>query len=313
MSATKGVLHPQPARRACPLCSSARERFPTWSDAPRGSGSHGYVTCPDCRLVFCDLWKDPVELEQLHRRQYAGELTPERLHRLDPERSRRRLFSAAFQRSSRRLLEELRAHVSSPEPRLLEVGCASGGFLRAAEDAGMRATGVEVSADAARHGREGEGLDIRIGVLEEQRFGENSFDIVVLYDLIEHVFDPVQLLRECARVLEGSGVLAIHTLNLDCWTARRAGSGFYMADTGGGHVCLFTTATLERCLAAAGFRVLSATTSGFRWVQQDRSRSKQALGWRRPFVRVFENLVHEATKPFGKGHFQMVVARREPS
>ncbi len=88
--------------------------------------------------------------------------------------------------------------------RLLEVGCASGWLLKHAAERGWRATGVELSADAVAHAR-GLGLDVRQGTLADAALPASSFDLVYMGDVLEHVPDCREVVREVARVLAPGG------------------------------------------------------------------------------------------------------------
>lgn len=302
------------ALRSCELCGAPPERQTrTWPDARIGSASYGYVTCGECGLVFCNPLPNPSDQAAFHRDQYAADASaePERLHKMDPEHSRQRLYSPAYQRWAKGLLERLASRAPaerSGQIRFLEVGCASGGILKAARELGMSPVGVEVSPEAAAYGRREEKLDIRIGLLEQLGLPAASFDIVLLHDVVEHVPSPMSLLRECVRLLARGGILCLHTVNVESATARYAGKDFYLADVTGGHIVLFSPSTLKRYGAVLGLEVLALETRGFRLVQREGDRER--MGWRRPFVRLAENLGHELVKRTGRGHFVLLIARK---
>ncbi|HEY8240646.1 MAG TPA: methyltransferase domain-containing protein, partial [Kiritimatiellia bacterium] len=172
----------------------------------------------------------------------------------------------------------------------------------------MSAIGTEVSPESAEYGIKNERLDIRIGLLENLKLPAASFDIVLLHDVIEHVPSPMQIVKECARLMAKGGVICIHTVNVESLTARVAKQDFFLADTTGGHATLFSPATLSRYCREAGLEPVEITTRGFRVVQRERDR--EAMGWNRAFVRLVENIAHEVVKPCGLGHFINVVARK---
>ncbi|HEX9794472.1 MAG TPA: class I SAM-dependent methyltransferase [Planctomycetota bacterium] len=252
------------------------------------------------------------DLSAFHRQQYAGGNTPSRLQAMRPEWAEERQYRAKYQEWARTWLAERaaarRGAAAATVPcRMLEIGCAAGGMLLAARDLGMAAVGVEVSAEAARFGRATHGLDIRVGELADLGLPAAAFGLVVLYDLIEHVQSPSALLQECRRLTVPGGVMAIHTVNVDSATAERAGSDFYLADTGGGHATLFTAEHLSAFLRKAGFVPYSVHTHGYRIVQSEADRAR--MGWRRRFVRLAENLGNAQVKRRGRGHFLALDAR----
>ena len=301
--------------RHCDLCGDAADKSEkTWPGSKPGSASEGYVTCQNCGLVYCK--ELPTEdMAAFHHEQYAAQTQahePDRLHKLDPEHSQKRQYSPAYQQWAKTLLQQLAASVKRKQAgalRFLDVGCASGGMLKAARDVGMDAVGTEVSPEAAAHGLQQENFDIRIGLLEDLKLPEQSFDIILLHDVIEHVPSPMQLMKECVRLLKPGGILCAHTVNVNALTVDFAGDDFFLADTTGGHVVLFTPSTLDRYCQALGLKVVSIKTRGFRIVQRERDRQKMK-GLAKAFIRLVENVGHEIVKLSNRGHFVMLIARK---
>jgi 2-polyprenyl-3-methyl-5-hydroxy-6-metoxy-1,4-benzoquinol methylase len=113
----------------------------------------------------------------------------------------------------------------APEPgRALDVGCAAGFFLKVMSDRGWQVAGVELSPEIARHAHEVYGLDaIHTGVLETAPFDPASFDLVTCWDVVEHVPDPVGLLRKVSSLLKPGGHVIIETQNVESWFAKLLG------------------------------------------------------------------------------------------
>jgi 2-polyprenyl-3-methyl-5-hydroxy-6-metoxy-1,4-benzoquinol methylase len=107
---------------------------------------------------------------------------------------------------------EVRFLHAVPEGRLLDVGCGSGAWLVSMRKLGWQVLGVDFDENALKIARL-EGLAVRCGSLEEQRFSNDSFDAVTLSHVIEHVPDPAQTLAECARILKPAGKLVLLTPN----------------------------------------------------------------------------------------------------
>jgi len=296
--------------RPCPLCGSAPTHHqPTWPGLVAERGGAAYVTCGECDLTFANPLPWEGDLAAFHRHQYAEQQAPERMAKLDAERSRSRQYSPGFQKWARNLLTRMQAVAPSGGNTFLDVGCAAGGVLKVARDLGLTPTGVEVSPEAAKFGIREHHLDIRIGQLGDVDLPSASFGLILLHDVIEHVASPAEFLKECARLCLPGGVISVHTVNLASMTARVAGSDFYLADIGGGHVVLFTAAHLDRFLSDAGFTPFATETHGFRWVQREVDREN--LGWKRPLVRLAENACHQWVKRSGRGHFIHALGRLE--
>ncbi len=149
--------------------------------------------------------------------------------------------------------------------RLLDVGCATGTFLAAMRRTGKwDVVGVELSAETARLAREWHGLDVVTGTLEQAQFPDASFDVVTLWDVLEHLHDPATTLREIRRILRPGGLLVLRVPNLDSWDARLFGDSWAGLDAPR-HLYVFSPDTLNALLAQSGFEPMHrlATIGGY--------------------------------------------------
>jgi 2-polyprenyl-3-methyl-5-hydroxy-6-metoxy-1,4-benzoquinol methylase len=144
--------------------------------------------------------------------------------------------------------------------RLLEVGCASGEFLRLAARAGFEVEGVEPEPHTSVQARETHGLNVFTGTLTEASYPSDSFDVVVLFHVLEHLDSPRQTVTEINRILRPGGVLAIETPNIDTIWFRLLRTRWrqFIPD----HYYFFTPRTLSRLLEATGFRMLEVKSVG---------------------------------------------------
>lgn len=137
---------------------------------------------------------------------------------------------------------------------LLDIGCATGLFLDGMRRRGnWELLGLEPSAPAAEAARR-LGLRVITGTLEETDFPTGHFDVVTLWDVIEHLHDPAGALRRIARILKPGGILVIRTPNFDSWEARLFGR-YWAGLEPPRHLFVFTPQTLGAMLAQAGFAI----------------------------------------------------------
>ena len=98
-----------------------------------------------------------------------------------------------------------------PPARVLDVGCAHGGYVALLGWAGFEAVGTEISPWVTRFAKETFGVDVVTGPVEDQDFKAESFDVIVLNDVIEHLGDPLQTMSHCAKLLAKDGFFVIQT------------------------------------------------------------------------------------------------------
>jgi 2-polyprenyl-3-methyl-5-hydroxy-6-metoxy-1,4-benzoquinol methylase len=141
---------------------------------------------------------------------------------------------------------------------LLDVGCAQGFFLYNASRAGYAAKGIEISQDAAEYGIREFDLDIEARPFEELQFPENHFDVVTLWQVLEHVPYPLTVLKEVHRILKPQGLLAVSTPNIEGIPAKILRRKWW--DIKRLHINQFSTRTLADILENAGFRNTSSVS-----------------------------------------------------
>lgn len=143
--------------------------------------------------------------------------------------------------------------------RLLDVGCSTGAFLSFAKQQGYEAHGVELSEVTGQYARDQIGLDVFIGTLEAAHYPAARFDIVTLWDVIEHVADPINFLAEIKRILRPNGILAIQSPNIEStmvYLLQDRWNWWTIPD----HIFHFSPDALLQLLKICGFRVVSQYT-----------------------------------------------------
>jgi 2-polyprenyl-3-methyl-5-hydroxy-6-metoxy-1,4-benzoquinol methylase len=138
--------------------------------------------------------------------------------------------------------------------RLLDIGTGGGSFPFIASQRGWQVEGCEPSRWLCDWAREHYGLPIRPGTVFDQHYAPRSFDVVTLWDVLEHTPDPRTEVRETHRLLKPDGLLVINYPDIGSWIARAMGrSWVFLLDV---HLFYFTRATIRRLLEDAGFEII---------------------------------------------------------
>lgn len=254
------ILIPIGVQPQCPLCSSSRltqhlkavlpsERrcAVTYRCTSVEYGCHPEILrCQDCRFVFLRERPTSEELNQLYREVEDPDYERE-------EAGRQVTFDAHLARLER---------VIGPPAgrRLLDVGTYTGVAVEVATRRGWQAVGVDPCRWAVESGRRrgrqlilGELVDGSVEALE-------PFDVVTLWDVIEHLADPAGILAQLCERLRPAGYVVIHTMDVESLFARLAGRHWpwYMEM----HLFYFSPATLGRLVQRVGFEPMHVEHTG---------------------------------------------------
>ena len=139
--------------------------------------------------------------------------------------------------------------------RLLDIGTGGGSFLHVASQRGWRAEGCEPNRWLCEWGKSHYGVSIRQGTVFDQKYSSKSYDVVTLWDVLEHTPDPKIQVRETHRLLKEEGLLVVNYPDIGSWIARLMGrSWVFLLDV---HLYYFTRPTIRKLLEDAGFDVVT--------------------------------------------------------
>jgi len=184
----------------------------------------------------------------------AGETAPEDdtywTKSIDPDGKERDRFAERDQYLAN-IKPELDFIAGLTPGRVLDIGCGPGWLLSALDPAWDK-HGVELSAAAAEYAAQY--AEIFVGPFEAAEYAPNSFDLIVMYHVIEHLPDPVDAVKQAFDLLREGGRLVLGTPDFDSGCARRFGNQYRMLHDPT-HISLFSNESMHRCLRDNGFHI----------------------------------------------------------
>jgi 2-polyprenyl-3-methyl-5-hydroxy-6-metoxy-1,4-benzoquinol methylase len=209
-----------------------------------------YVKCAACKLVYVRSRLAETELgEETERLAKTQHLATAKIE-------------SDYSDFIRTVIHEPRLRLMKPyrrNGRMLDIGCGNGAFMYSAEKYGWKAYGVELSENNASYARDKKGLDVRTGTLFDARFPEGHFDVVTLWEVVEHLDSPLRQLREVNRILRTGGAVLLSTPNVNS-LARLLVHCRWEIFLPESHLYLFSQRTLKKMLEVTGFRALQLWT-----------------------------------------------------
>jgi len=253
----------------CPLCGSSGRRLVYHATRPPRPVDPAELACTTALLASyddvtkcrsCGLFYTcprPSDDELL-----AGYTVVADIAFLDERRGRERTWRRLLDRLERLSGGADRGSGRSAGPagrrkgRLLDAGCSMGFFMKEARDRGWEVRGLDPSRWAAEYGRREFGLDITPGTIAGVELEPASFDVVTIWDAVEHLVDPVGDITKLAAALKPGGLFALSTHSLRSPAALLMGRNypFLMAM----HVTHFTPRTTALLLSKCGLVQFSA-------------------------------------------------------
>ena len=230
------VLHPATYESHAEVDRDLSRTFSSSSDERL---NHRLVACADCGLQYVS---PRIRAEAVLEGYVEG--SDEQF--VSQARGRELTFN--------RSLDVIERIWNAPRGRLLDIGTGGGAFPYVASQRGWKADGCEPNRWLCQWAFDNYGLPVRPGTVFEQNYPPGSYDVVTLWDVIEHTPDPKTEVLETHRLLKENGLLVINYPDIGSWIARLMGrSWVFLLDV---HLYYFTRATIRKLLEDAGFEIV---------------------------------------------------------
>lgn len=220
----------------CPICKSDK------TFKLQKYKKHFYAKCLKCSFIFAYRIPTETELNNTYNPNYG-------MHTY---------FSPITRKRYNELLKEFEKFRKTG--KILDYGCGKGLFLEEAINNGWKAYGTEYNEITQKKCIE-KGIKI-IGHQEISIVLKNEFDIICCMEVIEHLYNPLELTNKLSFYLRHGGLLYITTPNFNC-ISRRIQTNKWTVLAYPEHLSMFTSRTLKALLQANGFRILKLKTHGF--------------------------------------------------
>lgn len=176
-----------------------------------GYGVHGPIRkCSHCGMIYVD---EPISQKKISQFYQFSE---------DPVYLAQQKAREATFRNYLKNLEKM----SLQKGKLLDVGTNTGLFVKVARDANWQAQGLEPNDQAVKYAREHFGIDLIAKPFEKNTFPPESFDVITMWDVIEHFTNPVDEMAKVFRSLKRGGMFAFSTVDPDSFMAKLSGSSW---------------------------------------------------------------------------------------
>lgn len=254
-------------RPVCPICLRSVEAVFSAKVNLAQDIDHDLVECISCGVLRCDPLPAVKELEWFYASSYYNF-----------DRWRQERGGAAFAGQLKRWRKK---------GMFLDVGCAAGFFIHGIrEHSAWEVYGIDFGESAVRYAREELDLEVRLGELTDAGYEGGYFDYIHINNVLEHVLDPVAMLRECRRIIKPDGRLCLSVPN--GFNDSRELIDYYNEESRSayshkGHIYFFPANTLVGMFEQTGFRMLQRKSHGFKRGMQNLGRLPRKRNWKEAY------------------------------
>lgn len=257
------------------------------------------LKCKDCGLVFLE--RKEKNLREYYDKEYRKLHSPVIGKEVSP--GERFDIFLPFQQSR---IEDVRPFLK-PDMKVLDIGCSSGYFLYALKDYVQERIGIEFNKKDVEFARRKCGIKVYDCPLEETDLPPEYFDIVFMFDVLEHIEDPVQFLRTARRYIKPEGHIYIEVDNIDDSLLSVYGikeySDFYYREP---HLFYFSPKTLKTTVEKCGFVGETKTTQQYNflnqinWILTGKPQSSLSVGMSVPVLVTSSQMSSETKSTFNE-------------
>jgi len=225
----------------CPVCD--KSSFIEWCKVQ----TYSILKCKECGIGITAPFPTEEQLIEFNKKTYDVE------QRIKVYLSRQNYFEKRYEGYIKNI------KTTKKDGKLLDIGCNIGIFMKVAQQAGFDVKGVELNADCALYGKERFHLDIDSNHLEDIAFPDETFDVITLFDVLEHIPDMNAFIDEIRRILKKDGQVVIQAPNLNSLMSELTKGKWHWLSPPD-HLYHFTPDAMTRFLRIHGFSIKEVKT-----------------------------------------------------
>lgn len=233
-------------KQRCNLCDSTE--YTIKYNIPRYGKNIRIVKCKKCNLIYQNPLPSTKDIVDMYDKDYFnGKGFDEGVNYYEGLKHKKSWDYISNSRMKN--IEKF-----SNKGKILDIGCGMGDFLDIAKKRGWNTNGLELSKYSSNIAKKRFRLNVFCGTIDEAKYDSKEFDVITMIEVIEHLENPKNTLKECNRILKDSGILVIQTGDINSLYAKIKGEKWPYILLG--HLHYFSKKTLVKMLNETGFEVI---------------------------------------------------------
>ena len=249
--------------RSCPNCGDDKE-----NEIELKKDYLNLVKCNSCKLVYTN----PLFNEDHYKEIYKSEMYQNIVKDLGES-------SHVYRkdRFGKERIDNIIKYFTTKKIKILDVGCSTGFFVEAARDFGLDCIGIDLNPSAIEFGQK-RGLDLYVKDIFD--ITNQRFDVITLFDVLEHLTNPSQIIDKTYELLNSGGIISIYVPNYDSASRMLMGKdAHFIWPTH--HLNYYNIDTLSNFLEIRNFEILEINTEGldiFDYIWKEKNEDKNVYG-----------------------------------
>jgi|TARA_B100001964_G_scaffold39744_1_gene43463 SAM-dependent methyltransferase len=211
------------------------------------------VRCGNCKIVFVKSIPSDRVLEDLYDDNFFKDGQKFPTEGLD-------LHSNPTYINALKRIERIKEYDHCND-RLLDVGCATGIFLKAANASFKYSFGIDISKYATDVAVRELNVNVKCGTILDLNFSQQYFDVITMWDVIEHVKDPSKYIDKISNIIRPGGLMILSTGNIESIMFKIQKKKWHLLIPPK-HLFYFSPKTISMLLNNYGLRVLNIANEG---------------------------------------------------